>query len=165
MLPQQLKFGKMVITLYVMTSMVLLSRFPIETKKTGNHRLSEIYMNDDTDLQKAFEDKGVNCGGELIIYKEYCGLFVQATKRAGLAVIGIEGFYLLISGDVKPNMEEIADFSGIECNDYCKYVELCSGAATKFIEHMQANGKSDGYSFVLTDWVAYHDTRIYIHTT
>jgi len=110
-------------------------------------------MTDEAELLKAFEDKGVSYGNELIIYRESCNDFIQASKLAGLAVIGIEGFHLLQNGSVKPNVDEIADFSDIEDSNLDRCIERCSEAAINFIHHMLENGKSDGYCFTLTDLV------------
>ena len=109
-------------------------------------------MADEAELLKAFEDKGVVCGSELIVLKDFCNDFMQASKLAGFAVIGIEGFHLLIDGSVQPDIDEIADFSDIEGGKNLDgYIEMCFEAAKNFIGHMLVSGKSDGYCFTLTD--------------
>ena len=131
--------------------MVRLSKFLIETKLTGNLPLSEANMTE-ADLLESFSGQGVFCGTELIVKKVYCGDFMQASKSAGFAVIGIEGFYLLKDGSVKPNLDEIADFSDIEDGgSFDDYIEACFDAASRFLVHMNSNGESDGYCFTLTD--------------
>ncbi len=97
-----------------------------------------------------FKDKGVFCDDELIVNKAHSSTFLNASKYAGFAVIGIEGFYLLNDGSIKPNLDEIADFSDIEEeNDFCEYIEACYECANRFLINMNSNGKSDGYCFIL----------------
>ncbi|ADZ90139.1 hypothetical protein [Marinomonas mediterranea] len=106
----------------------------------------------EADLISLFNDKGVFCGSEFIVNRAYCGDFLQASKSAGFAVIGIEGFYLLKDGSLKPNLDEIADFSDIEdVNNFGEYIEACFKAANRFVVNMNSNGESDGYCFTLTD--------------
>lgn len=106
----------------------------------------------ESDLSELFIDKGVRFGSELIVIKAYCSDYLQASRSAGFAVIGVEGFHLLNDGIVKPNLDEIADFSDIEVGiNFCEYIEACSAAASRFVEHMNTNGKSDGYCFTLTN--------------
>ncbi|WP_353666554.1 hypothetical protein [Marinomonas sp. THO17] len=106
----------------------------------------------EVDLLKPFNGKGVFCDGEFIVYKAHCAAFLQASKSAGFAVIGIEGFYLLKDGSVKPNLDEIADFSDIKNGDRLgEYIEACFEAANRFVVHMNSIGKSDGYCFILTN--------------
>ena len=103
------------------------------------------------ELMKAFDNKGVICGNELIVFKEFCNDFINAAKLAGLVVIGIEGFHLLKDGSVKPNMDEIADFSDIAYSRLSENVDTCFDAASNFIGHMIVKGESDGYCFTLVD--------------
>ena len=131
--------------------MVLSFKFRIETKLTGSRLLSDENMTDEAKLLKCFESKGVIYGDELIVLKKFCTEFMQASKLAGFAVIGIEGFYLFKDGSVKPNIEEVADFSDIESVFFNEYIEKCYEASDNFIKYMLLNGKSDGYCFVLTD--------------
>jgi hypothetical protein len=108
-------------------------------------------MNVEAQLLKAFEFKGVVYGQELIVFKKFCNDFIQTSRRAGLAVIGIEGFHILQDGSIKPNMDEIADFSDIEAGIWDEYIEKCTEASVHFIKQMLLSGKSDGYCFTLTD--------------
>lgn len=108
-------------------------------------------MTSETELLVEYEAKGILNGGELIVFKEFCTDFVSACRLAGLAITGIEGFYLLQDRFIKPNMEEIADFSGIKADELDRYIEECSDSANNFIRHMLLSGKSDGYCFTLTD--------------
>lgn len=109
----------------------------------------------ETDLLELFNDKGFPCGDEFIVNKTYCCDFVKASKSAGFAVIGIDGFHLLEDGSVKPNLNEIADFSDIDAgNDLGEYIEACFEAANRFLVQMNSNGESDGYCFTLTDSVS-----------
>src|SRR3989344_2310072 len=101
-------------------------------------------------LLKAFEAKGVGYGQELIIFKPFCNEFIQASRLAGLAIIGIDGFYLLQDGSVKPNIDEIADFSDVEASSLDEYINKCTKATINFINKMSIIGKSDGYCFTLT---------------
>ncbi len=104
----------------------------------------------ETELLKTFGDRGIFDGSELIVRKEYCSEFLQATKQFGFAVIGIEGFYFFENQCVKPNIDEIADFSDIQtCCDFSEYIDICFVSANNFIVQMDKNGKSDGYCFIL----------------
>ena len=106
----------------------------------------------EAELIELFNDKGVPCGSEFIVDKAYCSDFVRTAKSAGFAVLGIEGFHLLKDGSVKPNLDEIADFSDIEGgNNLGEYIEACFEAANRFLVHMSSRGESDGYCFTLTD--------------
>lgn len=75
------------------------------------------------ELVKKFEDKGLRCGNEVIIFKNFCDEFISACQLASLAIIGIESFYLLHSGRVKPEMGEIGDFSSVYADDMAGYVK------------------------------------------
>jgi fructose-1-phosphate kinase PfkB-like protein len=130
---------------------VRLTKYRTEMRLTGSHPLSKTKMNFETQLLKAFEFKGVACGQELIVFKEFCNDFIKTSKRSGLAVIGIEGFHLLQNGSIKPNMDEIADFSDVEADVWEDYIEKCTTASENFIRQMLVSGKSDGYCFTLTD--------------
>ena len=107
-------------------------------------------MTEEEKLLKKFESKGVYCGDELIVFKEFCRDYIYACKVSGFAVIGIEGFQLYEDGRVQPILDEISDFSDIEYSSFSDHIEECSRAANDFIGHMMLSGKSDGYSFVLT---------------
>jgi len=107
-------------------------------------------MKSETELMQSFDGKGVKSGEELIVFKEYCREFVNECENAGFAVLGIEGFFLLQDGHVKPNLDEIADFSDVHAGSWDEYREACSKAANLFIEKMLGGGRSDGYSFTLT---------------
>ena len=122
-------------------------------KIVGSLFLNEINLTDEAKLLKLFESKGVFFGNELIVFKEFCRDFVYASKVSGFAVIGIEGFQLFEDGSIKPILNEISDFSDIVRGNVDDYMEACSRAANDFIGHMMLSGKSDGYSFVLTDCV------------
>jgi len=105
----------------------------------------------ESELLELFSNKGVIFGTELIVSKECCSDFVKASKSAGFAVVGVEGFHFLTDGGVKPNLDEIADFSDIEVeDDSSKYIEACFEAVNRFVVHMNENGNSDGYCFTLT---------------
>jgi hypothetical protein len=105
----------------------------------------------EAELFELFKDKSLLYGPELIVKKKHCSVFVRASKSAGLAVIGIEGFHLLEDGRVEPNLDEIADFSDIKCGeDPAEYIEACFEAANRFIVNMNFSGESDGYCFTLT---------------
>jgi hypothetical protein len=108
-------------------------------------------MTDEADLLREFNDKGVLYGNELIVFKEFCSDFINACRLARLGVVGVEGCYLLEDGGVKPNLDEVADFSDIEDDNFDGYIEACANAASNFIRHMLITGKSDGYCFTLTD--------------
>jgi len=110
-------------------------------------------MTEEAKLLKLFESKGVFFGNELIVFKEFCRDFIYASKVSGFAVIGIEGFQLFEDGSIKPILNEISDFSDIVHGNVDDYMEACSRAANDFFGQMALNGKSDGYSFVLTDSV------------
>lgn len=108
-------------------------------------------MTSEAELLRAFNDKGVRYGNELIVLKEFCSEFINASRLARLGVVGVEGFYLPKNGNVRPNLDEVADFSDIENDNFDGYVEACANAASHFIRHMLMSGKSDGYCFTLTD--------------
>jgi hypothetical protein len=108
-------------------------------------------MKSEAELMQSFGRKGVKSGEELIVFKEYCREFVRECENAGFAVLGIEGFFLLQNGHVKPNLDEIADFSDVQAGSWDEYREACSKAADLFIEEMLSRGRCDGYSFTLTD--------------
>ena len=92
-------------------------------------------------------------GNEIIVFKGFCRGFVYASKVSGFAVIGIEGFQLFGDGSIKPILNEISDFSDIVHLNVDDYMEACSRAANDFFSQMALNGKSDGYYFVLTDYI------------
>lgn len=108
-------------------------------------------MNTETNLIKKYLDKGVLYGNELIIRKVFCDEFISSSKSLGLAVVGIEGFNQLKDGNMQPNMDEIADFSEIEANDWDEYLSFCTSAARNFIKHMLSKGESYGYCFTLVN--------------
>ena len=108
-------------------------------------------MTNETELLRTFNDKGVRYGNELIVLKKFCSDFINACRLARLGVIGIEGYYLLEDGSVKPNLDEIADFSDIEDGNVDVYIEACANSASRFIRNMLTSGKSNGYCFTLTD--------------
>ncbi|MBL4906774.1 MAG: hypothetical protein JKX94_04920 [Sneathiella sp.] len=113
--------------------------------------MNKITKKDETELLRSFKMKGVGNGQELIIYKQFCLNFIKACKQAELAIIGIDGFYILNDGSIRPNLDEIADFSDVEAKKFVDFTETCNSAAVKFIRHMLATGKSDGYCFTLTN--------------
>jgi len=147
----QLIFAKMAIMSYGMTMTVRLFRYQIEMPLIGSRLLSEKNMRDEADLLSEFNEKGVRYGNELIVFKNFCSEFINACRLARLGVVGVEGFYLLEDGRVRPNLEEVADFSDIEDDNLDRYVEACANAARVFIEHMLVTGKSNGYCFTLTE--------------
>jgi hypothetical protein len=119
----------------------------------GSLLLNEINMTEEAKLLKLFESKGVFFGNELIVFKEFCRDFISASKVSGFAVLGIEGFQFFEDGSIKPVLNEISDFSDVEYSNVDDHIEECSRAATDFVSYMLLSGKSDGYSFVLTDSV------------
>lgn len=106
-------------------------------------------MKTEVELVKDFATKGVSYGQELIVLKEFCGEFVESSRQARLVIVGIEGFHLLSNGAVKPNLDEIADFSDLDTEDWDQYVEKTARASRDFIGRMLDVGRSDGYCFSL----------------
>lgn len=76
-----------------------------------------------------------------------------AAKQAGFAVIGIEGFRILDGGGIRPNLDEIADFSSVSTTTFDELVRQCFEAANFFLQKMNVEGKSDGYCFVMSNSV------------
>ncbi|WP_157600191.1 hypothetical protein [Saccharospirillum impatiens] len=107
-------------------------------------------MNTEKSLIDAYNSKSIGSGREPIILKPYCLEFISDCRISGLAILGIEG-YFVANGKVCPNINEIADFSNLPIENWETYLKESIEAANRFIGIMMSSGKSDAYGFALTN--------------